>query len=86
MCDDVQLCNRCVREFLILARIWFTFGLTSKTRCDREAHKPLSGPFRPSPRQASLRGEANDQIPTEKVGEAGRMTKLKGKCALGPFL
>jgi hypothetical protein len=25
MCDDVQLCNRCVREFLILAHTWFTF-------------------------------------------------------------
>jgi hypothetical protein len=34
MCDDVQLCNRCVREFLILARTWFTFGLPSKTECD----------------------------------------------------
>jgi hypothetical protein len=27
LCHDVQLCNRCVREFLILARTWFTFGL-----------------------------------------------------------
>ena len=35
MCDDVQLSNRCVREFLILARTWFTFGLPSKTGCDR---------------------------------------------------
>jgi hypothetical protein len=34
MCDDVQLCNRCVREFLILARTWFTFGLPCKTGCD----------------------------------------------------
>jgi hypothetical protein len=25
---------RCVRDFLILARIWFTFGLPSKTGCD----------------------------------------------------
>jgi hypothetical protein len=33
-CDDVQLCNRCVREFLILSRIWFAFGLSSKTGCD----------------------------------------------------
>jgi hypothetical protein len=31
MCDDVQLCNHCVREFLILARTWFAFGLPSKT-------------------------------------------------------
>jgi hypothetical protein len=34
MCDDVQLCNRCVHEFLVLARTWFAFGLPSKTRCD----------------------------------------------------
>jgi hypothetical protein len=34
MCDDVQLCNRYVREFLILARTWFAFGLSSKTGCD----------------------------------------------------
>jgi hypothetical protein len=36
MCDDVQLCNRCVREFLILAHTWFAFGLPSKTGCDIE--------------------------------------------------
>jgi hypothetical protein len=29
-----HLCNRCVREFLILARTWFIFGLPSKTGCD----------------------------------------------------
>jgi hypothetical protein len=34
MCDDVQLCNRCVREFLILARTCFAFDLPSKTGCD----------------------------------------------------
>jgi hypothetical protein len=34
LCDDVQLCNRCVREFLTLVRTWFTFGLPSKTGCD----------------------------------------------------
>jgi hypothetical protein len=34
MCDDVQLCNRCVRKFLILARTWFAFGLPSETWCD----------------------------------------------------
>jgi hypothetical protein len=33
-CDDVQLCNCCVRELLILARTWFAFGLPSKTGCD----------------------------------------------------
>jgi hypothetical protein len=30
-----HLCNRCVREFLILARTWFAFSLPSKTGCDR---------------------------------------------------
>jgi hypothetical protein len=29
-----HLCNRCVRELLILARTWFAFGLPSKTGCD----------------------------------------------------
>jgi hypothetical protein len=29
-----HLCNRYVREFLILARTWFAFGLPSKTGCD----------------------------------------------------
>jgi hypothetical protein len=29
-----QLCNHCVREFLILARTWLTYGLPSKTGCD----------------------------------------------------
>jgi hypothetical protein len=35
LCDDVQLCNYCVRELLILARTWFAFGLPFKTGCDR---------------------------------------------------
>jgi hypothetical protein len=34
MCDDVQLCNCCVCELLIMACTWFTFGLPSKTGCD----------------------------------------------------
>jgi hypothetical protein len=29
-----HLCNRRVREYLILARTWFAFGLPSKTGCD----------------------------------------------------
>jgi hypothetical protein len=41
MCDDVQLCNRYVPEFLILARTWFTFGLPSKTGCDISGIKAL---------------------------------------------
>ena len=32
--NNVQLYNRCVHEFLILARTWFAFGLPSKTGCD----------------------------------------------------
>jgi hypothetical protein len=41
MCDDVQLCNCCVREFLILARTLFAFGLPSKTGCDISGIKAL---------------------------------------------
>jgi hypothetical protein len=32
-----HLCNRHVREFLILARTWFALGLPSKTGCDNGA-------------------------------------------------
>jgi hypothetical protein len=41
MCDDVQLCNHCVHEFLILACTWFAFGLPSKTGCDISGIKAL---------------------------------------------
>jgi hypothetical protein len=41
-----HLCNHRVREFLILARTWFAFGLPSKTGCDRRA------PPRPTPHRA----------------------------------
>jgi hypothetical protein len=41
MCDDVQLCHHYVREFLILARTWFAFGLPSKTECDISGIKAL---------------------------------------------
>jgi hypothetical protein len=30
LCDDVELCNCCVRELLILTRTWFAFGLPLK--------------------------------------------------------
>jgi hypothetical protein len=44
MYDDFQLCNRCVCEFLILARTWFIFGLPSKTGCDSKvALRPRCG-------------------------------------------
>jgi hypothetical protein len=39
MCDDVQLCNRRVCEFLILAHTWFAFGLPSKIVCDISGFK-----------------------------------------------
>jgi hypothetical protein len=41
LCDDVQLCNRYVREFLILTRTWFAFGLPSRTGCDISGIKAL---------------------------------------------
>jgi hypothetical protein len=41
----IHLCNRCVREFLILARTWFAFGLPSKPGVTvglrRELHRLL---------------------------------------------
>jgi hypothetical protein len=39
-----HLCNRCVREFLILARTWLAFGLPSKTGCDNEAQEGVPFP------------------------------------------
>jgi hypothetical protein len=36
-----HLCNRRVREFLILARTWFAFGLPSKSGCDISGIKAL---------------------------------------------
>jgi hypothetical protein len=47
MCDDVQLCNHFVREFLILARTWFASGLPTKTECDVSGIKALltAGPL-----------------------------------------
>jgi hypothetical protein len=59
MCDDVQLCNHCVREFLILSRTWFAFGLPSKpgvTPRDKHrefmSHKPPAFSNSPNPLQA----------------------------------
>jgi hypothetical protein len=59
MCDDVQLCNRCVREFLILARTWFAFGLPSETGCDNRptCHQPPKGDIPPSGAREILSGE-----------------------------
>jgi hypothetical protein len=36
-----HLCNRRVREFLILAHTWFAFGLPSKTMCNISGIKAL---------------------------------------------
>jgi hypothetical protein len=36
-----HLCNRYVRELLILAHTWFAFGVPSKTGCD--SYLPTSG-------------------------------------------
>jgi hypothetical protein len=47
MCDDVQLCNRCVHEFLILTRTCFTFSLPFKTGCDT---RNIATPSLPVPR------------------------------------
>jgi hypothetical protein len=39
-----HLCNRCVRELLILARTWFAFGLPFGTGCDTDRPGPAAGP------------------------------------------
>jgi hypothetical protein len=41
LCNDVRLCNCCVRKLLILARTWFTFGLSCKNGCDKEGEELL---------------------------------------------
>jgi hypothetical protein len=48
MCDDVQICNCCVHELLILARTWFAFGLPSKTGCDSETQAPPANSAAPA--------------------------------------
>jgi hypothetical protein len=52
-----HLCNLCVREFLIMARTWFTFDLPSKTECNiMERPGPLVRDGRQA--QARTRGHA----------------------------
>jgi hypothetical protein len=36
-----HLCNRCVRELLILTRTWFAFGLPSKSAVTESRGRPL---------------------------------------------
>jgi hypothetical protein len=65
-----HLCNRCVREFLILARIWFTFGLPSKTGCDSlelltvEVFCPLTAPDSPVCSDFAVLTSARSTIPS----------------------
>jgi hypothetical protein len=55
LCDDVRLCNRNVREFLIMARTWFAFGLLSETGCDKNtSHTTFSNPLQASEQISSL--------------------------------
>jgi hypothetical protein len=58
-----HLCNRCVREFLILARTWFAFGLPSKTGCDSFGE------------QSCEKQSGDDQI----KGTGRRVAHLEGK-------
>jgi hypothetical protein len=72
MCDDVQLCNCCVRELLILARTWFAFDLPSKTRCDRSPRSKVTSTVCASTirstsmvstvRAATIEGEGHERI------------------------
>jgi hypothetical protein len=41
-----HLCNRCVRELLILARTWFAFGLPSKPGVTHGGVLQSTGAFR----------------------------------------
>jgi hypothetical protein len=77
MCDDVQLCNRCVCEFLILARTWFAFDLPSKTGCDISGIRALLivGP----PLQESGRFPSAILIP---VGLCSGRRELGNSCRL----
>jgi hypothetical protein len=42
-----HLCNRCVRELLILARTWFAFGLPSKPGVTVGLREPNLGKTNP---------------------------------------
>ena len=65
LCDDVQLCNHCVRESLILTRTWFAFGLPSKTGCDIESN---SNDWRePIIRYIKNEEEPDDKAATERI-------------------
>jgi hypothetical protein len=68
-----HLCNRHVREFLILARTWFAFGLPSKTGCDTVRREEKSGGERKevsSPRQhgSPATGRGTPAMGTQRAG------------------
>jgi hypothetical protein len=84
LCDDVQLCNRCVHEFLILARTWFAFGFPSKTRCDiaptsDSTKRPGQGPmclcFCPNALSASDRSDDQVQRSDQKTIQTSRLAR-----------
>jgi hypothetical protein len=56
-----HLCNRCVRESLILARTWFAFGLPSKPGV-------TEGQLRFAGHYSSSRASAPQPIPREEQG------------------
>jgi hypothetical protein len=92
LCDDVQLCNCCVRELLILARTWFAFGLPSKTGCDTlirfgsavGACPPAIGVSPPVARlgapQPLARGIAAARTPEETASAAVRLVRERCQC------
>jgi hypothetical protein len=58
MCDDVQLYNRCVREFLMLAYTWFAFGWPSKTGVTLSVeNSPISHIFNRVPELAQTKSK-----------------------------
>jgi hypothetical protein len=70
MCDDVQLCNRCVHEFLILALTWFAFGLPSKTSCDK-FFAPLHTTTKWCSREEELDAHQHGKDDAGRVQDAG---------------
>jgi hypothetical protein len=70
-----MLCNCCVRELLILARTWFTFGLPSKTGCDTRAQRGRLGVGEAVAREAA--GARGDRETLRKVREEREEIRLR---------
>jgi hypothetical protein len=78
MCDNVQLCNRRVREFLILARTWFAFGLPTKTGCDNALVKTVDTLLLRPALFSSLGGKVfNEATPCNKTKQENPPTKKR---------